>query len=109
MHACCQVEYSEDPGTLFYFRYPVAGAAEGEHLPVATTRPETILGDTAVAVHPQVQNSQDFMHAGTRLACAFSGRCSCMPSLSSLLRACTGARASESARMHPSGLAPSVH
>ena len=49
-----QVEYSEDPGTLYYFRYPVADSAEGEHLPVATTRPETILGDTAVAVHPEV-------------------------------------------------------
>ncbi len=34
-------------------RYPVAGSTTGEHLPVATTRPETILGDTAVAVHPE--------------------------------------------------------
>lgn len=45
------MEYTEDPGTLFYFKYPVAGS--DEHLPVATTRPETILGDTAVAVHPE--------------------------------------------------------
>lgn len=45
------MDYSEDPGTLFYFKYPVAGT--DEHLPVATTRPETILGDTAVAVHPE--------------------------------------------------------
>ncbi|MCY3782057.1 MAG: valine--tRNA ligase [Chloroflexi bacterium] len=44
-----EVESSEEEVTLYFFRYPVDG---GEHLPVATTRPETILGDTAVAVHP---------------------------------------------------------
>ncbi len=44
-----EVEYSEEPGFLYYFNYPVKG---GGQLPVATTRPETILGDTAVAVHP---------------------------------------------------------
>ncbi len=44
-----EVESEEEDITLYYFRYPVAG---GEHLPVATTRPETILGDTAVAIHP---------------------------------------------------------
>lgn len=46
-----EVEYSEEAGTLYYFKYPVADCEE--HLPVATTRPETILGDTAVAVHPE--------------------------------------------------------
>ncbi len=44
-----EVETEEEEVTLYTFRYPVEG---GEHLPVATTRPETILGDTAVAVHP---------------------------------------------------------
>ncbi len=44
-----EVESSEEEVTLYYFHYPVEG---GEYLPVATTRPETILGDTAVAVHP---------------------------------------------------------
>ena len=44
-----EVETSEEEVTLYYFNYPVEG---GEFLPVATTRPETILGDTAVAVHP---------------------------------------------------------
>lgn len=48
-----EVEYSEEAGTLYYFKYPVADSATGEHLPIATTRPETILGDTAVAVHPE--------------------------------------------------------
>jgi valyl-tRNA synthetase len=45
-----EVEYSEEEGTMYYFKYPVAGS--DEFIPVATTRPETILGDTAVAVHP---------------------------------------------------------
>jgi len=45
-----EVEYAEELGTLYYFRYPIAGSQE--FIPVATTRPETILGDTAVAVHP---------------------------------------------------------
>ena len=46
-----EVEYSEEPGKLYYFKYVVAGS--DEFIPVATTRPETILGDTAVAVHPE--------------------------------------------------------
>ncbi len=47
-----EVEYSQEPGTLYYFKYMLAGDS-GEYIPVATTRPETILADTAVAVHPQ--------------------------------------------------------
>ncbi|MCX7779509.1 MAG: valine--tRNA ligase [Negativicutes bacterium] len=46
-----EVEHEEKPGNLYHVRYPVAGS-EGEFVTVATTRPETILGDTAVAVHP---------------------------------------------------------
>jgi len=45
-----EVEYSEEQGKLYYFKYPIAGT--DDFIPVATTRPETILGDTAVAVHP---------------------------------------------------------
>ena len=45
-----EVEYSEEQGFLYHFKYRVTG---GGHIPVATTRPETILGDTAVAVHPE--------------------------------------------------------
>ncbi len=42
-------------GKFHYLRYPVVGAGKGEptHVIVATTRPETMLGDTAVAVHPE--------------------------------------------------------
>jgi valyl-tRNA synthetase len=46
-----EVEHSEEPGKLYYFRYMIADSEE--FIPVATTRPETILGDTAVAVHPE--------------------------------------------------------
>ncbi len=46
-----EVEYESQQGSLWYLRYPVNGAA-GEYVVVATTRPETMLGDTAVAVHP---------------------------------------------------------
>mmetsp|Transcript_12595 Transcript_12595/g.15856 ORF Transcript_12595/g.15856 Transcript_12595/m.15856 type:complete len:1062 (+) Transcript_12595:124-3309(+) len=51
-----EVEYTEEEGKLYYFKYVVDGAEDGdeaEHLPVATTRPETIVGDTAVCVHPE--------------------------------------------------------
>lgn len=50
-----EVEMKELDGHLWHFRYPLSGgpAADGtDHLVVATTRPETLLGDTGVAVHP---------------------------------------------------------
>jgi valyl-tRNA synthetase len=53
-----EVEYTEEEGLLYYFNYPVRG---GGHIPVATTRPETILGDTAVAVHPDDKRYADFI------------------------------------------------
>ncbi|MBT6665065.1 MAG: valine--tRNA ligase [Gammaproteobacteria bacterium] len=46
-----EVESEEEQGHLWHFRYPLAGEP-GEFLVVATTRPETMLGDTAVAVSP---------------------------------------------------------
>lgn len=54
-----EVEYFEEEGKLYYFKYRLADADPNapdepgrSYIPVATTRPETILGDTAVAVHP---------------------------------------------------------
>ena len=51
-----EVENHEEDGHLWHIRYPLANAARTpdgqDHLVVATTRPETMLGDTAVAVHP---------------------------------------------------------
>src|SRR5246500_4251802 len=46
-----EVLHEERQGHLWYVRYPVVGTQE--HFTVATTRPETMLGDTAVAVHPE--------------------------------------------------------
>jgi len=51
-----EVEYAEQSGHLFHFKYVLAGPdgkAEDSYIPVATTRPETILGDAAVCVHPE--------------------------------------------------------
>ncbi len=48
-----EVEHEESQGSIWHIAYPVVGGAEGERLIVATTRPETMLGDTAVAVHPE--------------------------------------------------------
>ena len=45
-----EIYYETVPGHMWYFKYPLSDGSG--HLPVATTRPETILGDTAVAVHP---------------------------------------------------------
>src|SRR6202044_3282379 len=45
-----EVQQVEVKGSLWHIRYPVEGTGEG--IVVATTRPETMLGDTAIAVHP---------------------------------------------------------
>jgi len=45
-----ELEYKEEKGSLWYIKYPVKG---GGFITVATTRPETMLGDTAVAVNPK--------------------------------------------------------
>lgn len=46
-----EVEHEEEEGHLWYFRYPIAG--EEGFIEIATTRPETIPGDTAIAVNPE--------------------------------------------------------
>ncbi len=55
-----EVDYVEEQGKLYYFKYMIADS-DGEYIPVATTRPETILGDTAVAVHPEDPRYQKFI------------------------------------------------
>ena len=45
-----EVEFEEKDAFFYHLRYPIEGT--GEYLELATTRPETMLGDTAVAVHP---------------------------------------------------------
>jgi valyl-tRNA synthetase len=54
-----EVEYSEEEATLYYFKYKLADS--DEFIPVATIRPETILGDTAVAVHPDDERYKKYI------------------------------------------------
>ena len=55
-----EVEQKEVDGQLWYIRYPIEGEP-GRHVTVATTRPETMLGDTGVAVHPDDPRYQDLI------------------------------------------------
>ena len=52
-----EVEYVDRPGHLWYIRYPVEGS--DEYVTIATTRPETMMGDTGIAVHP---DDKRYMH-----------------------------------------------
>ena len=54
-----EVEYEEEPTHLWHIKYKVVG--EDRYLTVATTRPETMLGDTAVAVHPDDERYKDLI------------------------------------------------
>ncbi len=55
-----EVEHEDKKGHLWHIRYPVVGAP-GRFVTVATTRPETMLGDTAVAVHPDDERYCDLV------------------------------------------------
>ncbi len=55
-----EVIYKEDPGHLYYVKYPVEGE-DGKYIIIATTRPETILADTAIAVNPNDPRYKDFI------------------------------------------------
>ncbi|MDR0477220.1 MAG: valine--tRNA ligase [Desulfobulbaceae bacterium] len=65
-----EVEFEERDGKLYYIRYPLADGS-GE-LVVATTRPETMLGDTAVAVHPDDERYRAFV--GKEVTLPIAGR-----------------------------------
>ena len=54
-----EMEHVEKQGKLYHFKYRIKGS--DDFIPVATTRPETILGDTAVAVHPDDERYQAFI------------------------------------------------
>jgi len=60
-----EVDNNEEPGHLWHFRYPLSNGAKTRdgkgYLIVATTRPETMLGDTAVAVHPDDERYADLV------------------------------------------------
>ena len=55
-----EVEYHEEPSHLWHIRYEIVGEP-GKYIKVATTRPETMLGDTAVAVHPDDERYKDII------------------------------------------------
>ena len=55
-----EVEYKDKPGNLWHLKYPIKGE-EGRYCIVATTRPETMLGDTGVAVNPNDERYKDLV------------------------------------------------
>jgi valyl-tRNA synthetase len=55
-----EVEHEEKSGSLYYMRYPLKDTPD-QHLIIATTRPETMLGDVAVAVNPQDDRYKDLV------------------------------------------------
>ncbi len=67
-----EIEYKETDGHLWTIRYPVEGSDSDEGLHVATTRPETMLGDTAVAVHPDDPRYKHLI--GKRVTLPLTGR-----------------------------------
>ncbi|MFA5353367.1 MAG: valine--tRNA ligase [Thermodesulfovibrionales bacterium] len=66
-----EVEYEDMEGKLYSLRYPLADGS-GHHIVVATTRPETMLGDTAVAVHPEDERYRELI--GKNLDLPLTGR-----------------------------------
>jgi valyl-tRNA synthetase len=64
-----EVETREIKGSMWYLRYPVEGGGE---IIVATTRPETMLGDSAVAVHPSDERYRDLV--GKNMILPLTGR-----------------------------------
>ncbi|NPA13284.1 MAG: valine--tRNA ligase [Aquificae bacterium] len=68
-----EVEYQEEAGKLWYIKYPIVdenGDETGEYITVATTRPETMLGDTAVAVNPNDERYKSFIGKKVKLPLA---------------------------------------
>ncbi|MBR6522176.1 MAG: valine--tRNA ligase [Oscillospiraceae bacterium] len=55
-----EVEYQDKPGHLWHLKYPVVGE-DGRYVIVATSRPETMLGDSGVAVNPNDERYQDLI------------------------------------------------
>ena len=55
-----EVEHEDQNGFFWHINYPIAGE-EGRYVEIATTRPETLLGDTAVAVNPEDERYQDLV------------------------------------------------
>ena len=70
-----EVEHEDSNGFLYYIRYPLSlngRESDSDYLTVATTRPETMLGDSAVAVHPQDKRYEKWI--GRKLILPLCGR-----------------------------------
>src|SRR6266513_1024309 len=65
-----EAEHTEEMGTLYHIAYPISGAKSKSSLDVATTRPETMLGDVAVAVHPDDERYKKLIGKLVRLPIA---------------------------------------
>ena len=64
-----EVDYVEEMGKMYYFKYYLSDSSSSKEafIPVATTRPETILGDTAVCVNPKDERFKDFIGKTVRV------------------------------------------
>ena len=72
-----EVQHKEKPGKLYYIKYPVVGEKGGRgqgSVVVATTRPETMLGDTAVAVNPKDKRYQKLTTQNIKISLPLTGR-----------------------------------
>lgn len=67
------MEHVEQSGFFWHINYPVVGEP-GRFVEIATTRPETMLGDTAVAVNPEDERYQDIVGKGCLSCLRQTGR-----------------------------------
>jgi valyl-tRNA synthetase len=68
-----EIEYKEEKGKFWYIHYPLKEKQDGrKYIVVATTRPETMLGDTAVAVNPRDERYKNLL--GKRVILPLTGR-----------------------------------
>lgn len=58
-----EVEYEDQAGHFWHINYPIVGT--DKCIEIATTRPETMLGDTAIAVHPDDERYKDLVASPT--------------------------------------------
>jgi valyl-tRNA synthetase len=75
--ALAKVLARDASGHMYHFRYPLAATVQGydkDHIVVATTRPETMLGDTGVAVHPEDERYAALVRAKAKVKLPLAGR-----------------------------------
>ena len=65
-----EVEYKDMPGSFWYIRYPLKDS--DEYLTIATTRPETMLGDSGIAVNPADERYHHLVGKRTTTCCTTS-------------------------------------